>query len=369
MIYMDNLLLTISIFFVLISFVLSFLINWLFLRFSKGLGIRNNDELKQIRWSTDVKPSVGGFSFFILFLISFAFLNVLPNDNNLLFTKQTLGVLMACIVGFIIGLADDTYNTNPLVKFIGQLTCAFILITMEVYIPVTGIFSFDFVFTTLWVIGLMNSINMLDNMDGITASSSATIILCAIFMVFFGNSPNSNSLVLLIGVFGSLTGFLYFNWPPAKMYMGDTGSQFLGVFLAGISILFFWQERSLSPQVIEIKQFVIPMLTFIVPLIDTITVTFRRLSRKQSPFVGGKDHITHHLVFYGFSEKQTAFFLLAISLSGLLISVLLISKVIPWTIITTMLCLAYFLFWFILIQFIYEKGKKKLKAKENKSGF
>jgi UDP-GlcNAc:undecaprenyl-phosphate GlcNAc-1-phosphate transferase len=84
-----------------------------------------------------------------------------------------MGIMAASSLGFILGLADDAYNTNPLVKFIGQLSCAFILILSDVYINVTGVPAIDFAVTVLWVIGLMNSINMLDNMDAITTSISA----------------------------------------------------------------------------------------------------------------------------------------------------------------------------------------------------
>lgn len=361
---MDQYFYPITAFYLVISIILSFLINYLFLRFSRGLGVRNNTEFNQERWSAEVKPSVGGFSFFILFLISFAFINIIPNETNITLSRQLMGLLMASVVGFVLGLADDTYNTNPLVKFIGQLACAFILIVTDVVIPVTNIETVNFVLTTIWVIGLMNSINMLDNMDGITASTSASIILGALIFSVFQKQEFGLTTIILIGVLGGLIGFLYYNWNPAKMYMGDTGSQFLGVFLAGISILFFWQERSGTPQFFEIKLFIIPALMFIVPLIDTTTVTIRRLARRQSPFVGGRDHITHHLVYFGFTEKQAAVFLLAISLSGVVISTLLITKVINWTFLTTILCIAYFVAWFIIIQVLYNIGKNKQALKE-----
>ncbi|MGB1018244.1 MAG: glycosyltransferase family 4 protein [Chitinophagales bacterium] len=350
------------VFFVISTFV-SFLINWLFLRFTRNLSQKNNEDLNQERWSAEVKPSLGGFSFFIVFLISISIASIFAQEMGGVINKQVIGILAASTLGFIIGLADDTYNTNPLVKFMGQLTCAFILILMDVYIPVTGNLAIDYGITTLWVIGLMNSINMLDNMDGITSTASMTILLTAIIFAFTGEAVNTNYIMLLLGVFGSLLGFLYFNWNPAKMYMGDTGSQFLGVFLAAISIIFFWQEKDLYGGVFQIKQFVIPMLVFIVPLMDTLTVSVRRLMRKQSPFVGGRDHTTHHLVFFGFTEKQTAWILILIASVSIPFVTLLHIGFIEWTWHISLGSFIYFALVFGVMQKVYNIGKQKLEAK------
>ena len=293
----------------------SFLINWLFLKLSFNLGSRGEEGVQQERWSANVKPAIGGLSFFIVFLISISIIGVLPRENNFFLDKHLMGIMAASSLGFILGLADDAYNTNPLVKFIGQLSCAFILILSDVYIHATGVPVIDFALTTLWVIGLMNSINMLDNMDAITTTISSCIIIGLIVVVFVNQQHINNfNLVMMVGVLGSLIGFLFFNWHPSRIFMGDTGSQFLGVFLAACGIEYFWPYKENTTEFIQLKQFVIPMLMFIVPLIDTITVTIRRLMRKQSPFVGGKDHITHMLYYFGLRERMIAVTLISVSL-------------------------------------------------------
>lgn len=354
----------IYIFYLLLSTFISFLINWIFLRFTRNLSLKNNTDQKQERWKTEVKPAIGGFSFFIVFLISISFLSLL-HSTKITNNYKLIGILAASTLGFIIGLADDTYNTNPLVKFMGQLTCAFILIVMDVYIPITGNLAIDFGITTFWVIGLMNSINMLDNMDAITTTASMVILLSAIIFAFLGIEANSIYIILLIGVFGSLLGFLYFNWNPAKIYMGDSGSQFLGVFLAAISIIFFWNEKEATEEFFQIKQFVIPMLVFIVPLIDTITVSIRRLMRKQSPFVGGRDHTTHHLAFFGFSEKQVALILIFIGLLSIPFVTALYARKIEWTWTITLYSFIYFFFVLGIMQWVYNIGKKRNLQKES----
>ena len=346
-------------FFVFCMF-LSFMMNWLFLKFSKSLGVRNNDELNQVRWSNDVKPSLGGLSFFLVFLIAIAAAGFIPRGINDLFQNQKmLGIMAATTLGFIIGLADDSYNTNPLVKFIGQLTCAFILIFTGLYIHATGNHAVDYFITILWVVGLMNSINMLDNMDGITTTTSIVILLAALAFILSTPIAFPALTLVLCGVLASLFGFLIFNWHPAKMYMGDTGSQFLGVFLAAISIFLFWNERNDVSGIIQIKQFVLPLLIFTVPLMDTLTVFIRRLMKKQSPFVGGKDHTTHQLVFFGFSEKQSALILITIGIVSCVFAYSLFANWIEWSFLMTILAFVYFFVVFGVMQVVYNIGKKR----------
>lgn len=350
----------------IISFGFSVLVNWLLLKFYRNFGIRKNEnEVEEIRWASTRKPALGGISFFIAFLVSFSLLGIIPNniiETNNPFNIKLLGIAGACSLGFLIGLADDAYNTNPLVKLIGQFTCAFILIASGVVIPITEIEAINFIFTTIWVIGLMNSINMLDNMDGISTSISASIILGIFSFLYTKNMLSNDVSFLLIGVFASLVGFLLFNWNPSKMYMGDTGSMFLGVFLAALSTITIWNERDLSGGSFQIKQFVIPMLLFIIPLIDTTTVTIRRLMRRQSPFVGGRDHITHHIAFLGVKDSNVAIILLVLSLISIPFVLLYIT--IDWQLIHTIFAIVYFISLFVVIQIVYNKGAKKNKVKE-----
>lgn len=348
--------------FFLVSCFFSFLINWLFLKFSINLGARNSDgESTQVRWSTDVKPAIGGISFFIVFLISISVVGALPRETNTLFDKKLIGIIASSSLGFILGLADDAYNTNPLAKFIAQLSCAFILIISDVYISVTGNPAIDFALTVMWVIGLMNSVNMLDNMDAITTSVSMCIIVGLITILGIqGISSSTVLLVMLVGVLGALTGFLYFNWNPSRIYMGDTGSQFLGVFLASTSIMFFWNFKDEgSKELLQLKQFVVPMLMFIVPLIDTTTVTIRRLMKRQSPFVGGKDHITHHLVYFGMKDRTVAIVLILCSIISIPLCVALVLGWIEWNWITTLVAFVYFFSVFAVFQVLYNIGKKR----------
>ncbi len=349
-----------SLFFV-IAICFSVLINFLILRFSRNLGMRNvkNNQFGGVRWGSTSKPSVGGFSFYIVFLISISVLGVIPVEDH--GYKQLIGLLSSCSVGFLLGLADDAYNTNPLVKFIGQFTCANLLVATGFQIQATTLPEINYIITVLWVIGLMNSINMLDNMDAITTSVSASIIIGAIVLIVLNGDVPKSYLIIMLGVLGALIGFLFFNWHPSKIYMGDTGSQFLGVFLAAISILFFWNYRESYSGFIELRQFLIPMLLFIIPLIDTTTVVIRRLARRQSPFVGGKDHITHQLAYLGLPDQWVAIVLTLISLCSIILVVFIFNNLDSWQLNYTFLLLGYFLLVFIIFQILYNMAQKKHK--------
>ncbi len=344
-----------------IAVCFSVLINFLILRFSRNLGMRNikNNQFGGMRWGSTSKPSVGGFSFYIVFLISISVLGVIPIEDQGYFNKQLIGLLAACSVGFLLGLADDAYNTNPLVKFIGQFTCANLLIATNFQILITPLPEINYIITVLWVIGLMNSVNMLDNMDAITTSVSISIIAGAVVLIVLNGDISNVYLIIMLGVLGALVGFLFFNWHPSKIYMGDTGSQFLGVFLAAISVLFFWNYRESYSGFIELRQFLIPMLLFIIPLIDTTTVVIRRLARRQSPFVGGKDHITHQLAYLGLSDRWVAIVLGTVSVISIFLVVFIYNNLDSWNVNFTFLLLGYFFLVFIIFQILYNLGQKK----------
>jgi len=206
---------------------------------------------------------------------------------------------------------------------------------------------------------------MLDNMDGITASVSLSIIMAALMLLLLSNQSASIYFIICIGVAAAMVGFLFFNWSPSKMYMGDSGSQFLGAFLAYLSIVLMWKFRDASSGVIAIKQFLVPMILFIVPLIDTITVCVRRIVQGKSPFVGGRDHTTHYLAFNGISDSLVAFILFVISLTSIIITYFLVVNFHNWTLSKSLVVIGYFISLFVIMQMLYERGKRQLDAQQS----
>lgn len=341
--------------FFILSISFSVLINGIMLRFTKTLGIRQHVNL--VRWATTAKPSIGGISFYILFLISASVYAILRLHNDNEFDLPLIGLIMSSSFGFLLGLADDAYNTVPSLKFAGQLICAILLIATGVMIDLTGYFAIDALFTVLWVVGIMNSVNMLDNMDGITTSVSLSILFNGLAFLAYQNLFFNIHTFLMIGVSGALLGFLVFNIHPSKMYMGDTGSQFLGVFLSGISIILFWKYRQPGIEGFQFKQFLIPLFVFAVPLIDTATVFIHRLRRGQSPFIGGRDHTTHHLVYHGLKDRQVFYIFFCFSLFMNAVAFLIMFYFTEINSLFTFLIIMAFMILFLIMQFIYLSAK------------
>jgi UDP-GlcNAc:undecaprenyl-phosphate GlcNAc-1-phosphate transferase len=285
------------------SFLLSALINSFLLKFSKNLGIRNKNDLT-IRWSNEAKPSLGGISFYLTFLIGFMLYAIMLGQSDVFQNKELLGLFFGVSVAFLLGLSDDAYDTRPYLKLGSQILCGIILVTTGSGIEIFEQGWLNTSLTIIWVVGIMNSINMLDNMDGITTSTSIFIILTIIGISIPFTLKNNVDLFLLITVLGALAGFLLYNWNPSKMFMGDTGSMFLGLFLAYYSIKFLWNMGYESGEYSIFSNLTLVLIAFATPIIDTTFVTIRRIRRGQSPMIGGKDHTTHTLSYRGLTDKQ-----------------------------------------------------------------
>ena len=337
--------------------ILSFLINGLFLKFASNLGIRNTSETI-IRWSPTSKPSLGGISFYLIFLISIASYSIFFKQSHDFVDKKLLGLLAACTLAFLLGLSDDAYNTKPILKLIIQICCALILISTGTYISIFSNSYINYAISLFWIVALMNSINMLDNMDAITTTVSITIIMSAVFILYLNKNGHHINSIILVGVLAALIGFLFYNWHPAKMFMGDTGSQFLGLFLAAMGINYFWNTPDVHGQLIQSKQFFVTILTFAIPIIDTTTVVINRLRKGKSPFVGGKDHTTHNFFFMGLTEKRIAIMYAGICFTSMFFNYLIINYIKDWGYIHITLFSIYFL---ILFRFMYAPTVKHLR--------
>ena len=315
--------------FFIFCIVVALMLNGLFLRFSRNLGIRVDGDL--IRWSSTQKPSLGGITFFFLFLISVAAYSIFFPYKLLPLDKPMLGVLGSVTLAFLMGLADDAYNTKPLLKFAVQCLCGLIVANTGFVI---SLFDHDYlntILTILWVVAMMNSINMLDNMDAITAVVSLFILFQAFMILYLHEDYFNAHVIIIVGVSGALLGFLFYNWHPSRLFMGDTGSQFLGIVLAILGIKYFWNDPyAIAGDVPWTKKIICVSISFLIPIADTVTVVINRLLRKSSPFIGGKDHTTHHLSYLGLSDSQVAMVYAGISIVSTLLIVIIQKSIAVW---------------------------------------
>ncbi len=291
--------------------------------FSASLGIRNKNDVI-IRWSNQSKPSLGGISFYIVFLFTAISYNIIfPHKDSIFLSSEFIGLFIAGSLAFAMGLADDAYNTKPLFKLFIQISCGIILVISGAIIHITHVYWIDAIFTVIWVVLIMNSLNMLDNMDGITGTVVTSILtLCLIATIWMNSSFNLSRIVFLATIIGSVIGFLKSNIYPSKLFMGDAGSQFIGLYVSYFSIENLWNvgEPFGAPSWTGL---LIALVVFTPAAADTLTVVINRLKKGQSPMVGGKDHTTHHLVYSGMNDKQVWYTFLGISVFALIFGLLM----------------------------------------------
>jgi UDP-GlcNAc:undecaprenyl-phosphate/decaprenyl-phosphate GlcNAc-1-phosphate transferase len=243
-------------------------------------------------------PYLGGLA--IAFPISITSLTLLISSiDSGVKNEIYLGLILPSVIIAGVGLLDDIYELSPKVRFISQSIVGLITSPL-LFINGTGVVILDNpwlngLLTSLWVVGIINAVNFIDNMDGL-ATGVAIIVSIAFFVISFNNGQYLVA-ALSVALAGSCTGFIFWNKKPASIYLGDAGALYIGFLLAAISI------RLDINQLPQIDRIIIPMLILVIPFIDTTQVVISRLSRGKSPFQGGRDHISHLLLNLGLTEK------------------------------------------------------------------
>jgi len=213
-------------------------------------------------------------------------------------------ILPATLIG-LIGLWDDVKNLRPFPRFVAQsvggvFTASLIVSTNTIGSP-TGNNALDFFITVFWIVGVTNSVNFFDNLDG-GASGTVAISSLGLFALAVTSGQFYVATLSLV-LAGSAFGFLFWNRNPAQIYMGDAGALFLGMLLATLLVRF-------DPNPINLYAgFAIPIMIMAIPILDTSVAVISRIQRKKSPFEGGQDHLSHRLIRRNLGRKKTALFL------------------------------------------------------------
>jgi UDP-GlcNAc:undecaprenyl-phosphate GlcNAc-1-phosphate transferase len=227
-------------------------------------------------------------------------------SSNLWLATSVLGPALALGV---IGLWDDLKNLPPLPRFIAQsvagiFTASILIISDSVGNP-TGSSIIDSLITIIWVVGICNSINFFDNLDGGAAGTAAISSIALAYLALSGDQYLIAALSTVTA--GATLGFLVWNKSPAKIYMGDAGALFLGVLLATLTVRF--EPTTQSP----ISAYFVPIFLLAIPILDTTVAVISRIRRNISPFQGGQDHLSHRLIRAGCSRRTAAFSLWGLS--------------------------------------------------------
>ncbi|PYE50669.1 undecaprenyl/decaprenyl-phosphate alpha-N-acetylglucosaminyl 1-phosphate transferase [Paenibacillus barcinonensis] len=297
----------------LVSMGLALALTPLVKKFAVRIGAMDTPNARKVH--TRIMPRLGGLGIYLAFIITVAAL--LPFVSSW-FTTRDMSFVSAFLIGgtiiVLIGALDDRFELSAKVKLLGQIVAASVVVfgfnirVDFVNIPFQDAYSsletwVSIPLTILWIVGVTNAINLIDGLDGLAAGVSGIAIgTIAVMSFLMGNTMIALMCLVLLG---SIIGFLFFNFHPAKIFMGDTGSLFLGFSLAMLSMLGFKQ--------IAVVSFITPLIIIGVPLSDTLFAIIRRAVQRKPIFSPDKGHLHHCLRELGFSHRQTVLIIYGIA--------------------------------------------------------
>lgn len=299
--------------FMVFSFIISFIFTFLSVPFVKKLApkIGAIDVPKDgRRMHKKPIPRLGGLAIVFGFLVSVLCFGDL--------SRQMLATLSGAMVIVALGIIDDCRDLNAMLKFVIQILAALIVVIggdLKIDVMTNpNIFSnnpywvlpewLSIAGTIVWIVFITNAVNFIDGLDGLAAGVSA---IMSVSLVFIAMRVGEASIALIgIALMGACFGFLPYNFNPATIFMGDTGSTFLGFMLATLSIQGVFKSYA-------IISFAVPLLILGLPLFDALFAMIRRVLTGKSPMTADRGHLHHRLIDMGFSQKQTVFILYAIS--------------------------------------------------------
>jgi UDP-GlcNAc:undecaprenyl-phosphate GlcNAc-1-phosphate transferase len=270
-------------------------------------------------------PRLGGVAIYIAFVCVVALLmavSVAFYVDTHLVSRNVFWILSAATVVFLLGLYDDVYSAPPTIKFLVQGLAAVML-----YVGGFGIFQaplagtplmgwLSLPLTIVWVLWITNAFNLIDGIDGL-AAGSALFSTLAVFVVSLA-SGNAFVSILALGLAGAILGFLRFNFNPATIFLGDSGSLFIGFMLSALAL----GGASKSSTVVAVA---IPVVSFGLPILETVISVLRRFLSGQPVFSADREHIHHKLLERGLSQRQSVIILYAVSAACGLLSLLLLN--------------------------------------------
>ncbi len=308
--------------------VVSFILGSSFLFILKKLALKHRFLMpKQV-------PLVGGISVGLSLILVYLSAGSLGN----IVSKESLGLIVSLMIILVSGIVDDWRELSIKAKFIIQLVAASVLIISGVRTHIVYIGDFlNIIVTLIWVIGITNAFNFLDVVDGV-AGSIALIVSVAFAIISF-LSGNVNTFLLALALSGGLVSFLIYNLPPAKLYLGNSGSHFLGFLFAAVAIMISYAPLDRKIALLS------PLLILGLPLFDAVFLIFTRIRKGKLPFKKSKDHIALRFLALGYSVKKVLLLMVALglffSLNGLALS--RVSNIIGLSIIMFVLLISFIL--------------------------
>ena len=289
----------------LMAFLLSLLLTPVAMKLAPKIGAMDVPKDGR-RMHTKAMPRFGGMAIFVGTMASMAFF--------LNFDQQVISVMIGGTLIYILGIIDDLKNLPAKVKFLGQVVVAVIMYIYGLRIEfLTNFFGegnmafagpVSFIITVIWIVGITNTVNLIDGLDGLAAGTAAIASLCLAYVAYiYGEYLSAAAMLALAG--GAL-GFLPFNFYPAKIFMGDGGSLFLGFMLAALSILGLTKGAAVIATSV-------PVFVLGLPIFDTFFAIFRRMVNKRPIMEADKGHLHHRLMKLGYGQRRATLMLYGIS--------------------------------------------------------
>lgn len=240
-------------------------------------------------------PLLGGAAIYVAVIVSLALF------GHLQYVQQTASILIGATLMSMLGVWDDKWGLRPLAKLLGQVVAASLLFFTGISVEFLDNGALNYAATVLWVVIVTNALNLMDNMDGLAGGVAA---VASVFFFLIATLTDQLLVAPMAAVLvGACLGFLYYNFNASYIFMGDTGSLFLGFMLAAVGI------KLRFPANFDIVTWMVPVLVLGVPLFDTMLVTLSRIRRGIPISRGGKDHLSHRLVALGFTKREAVMIL------------------------------------------------------------
>ena len=324
---------------------------------------------KDTRWHKKETALMGGVAIFVSTMAIWLVTASLLGWGS--FRTPFLPITLCASGMFVLGLVDDLRTMDPQHKLAGQIVVASILVFLGFRLEWTSYKTIDLFLSIVWIVGITNAFNLLDNMDGLSAGVA---FIAALFtFLFLVSSPGAASLatVLLMtaSFLGALLGFLVYNFNPASIFMGDAGSLFIGFVMACLMTTGGAGQAVGDPVTNLLSVIAIPILIVFIPIVDTGFVSFMRKLFRRPISQGGKDHSSHRMVAIGLSERKAVSVLYGFSVASGLIALAIRHLDVSFTLVLIAFYLLFVLFFWIYLGRVKVYTEKSILSEESAKGF
>lgn len=304
-----------------VSFAVAFFLTPFFIKFAKRFRLVDMPNERKIH--TRLIPTLGGVIIYLAFMVSTLLSLKLSQEFNMAFSEYLIGLFVGGSAILLLGIFHDTLDMQPEAKLMGQVIAALILYINGIKIEViTNPFGgqiylaqwVSLILTVGWVVVVINAINLVDGLDGL--AGGITVIGAAALFFIALLKPEINSLFIIVALIGGTLGFLRYNFHPAKIFMGDAGSMFLGFILSIVSILGINKMATTAA-------LLVPITALGIPIYDTVLAIFRRGILKRDIMFSDRKHLHYRLMGMGISHRQVVLFLYFVAVYFGLVSFLM----------------------------------------------